>query len=264
MKKSIKQMIKLFNKQFDLKNIPFYIFFDVFNIVAAILIVNLYESEVEIWAVSYFFIFLLFCLAVFLKQYDKEYLSGLYQYKQNEEILEWIVMFCAMLFPGWLTGSAFLPFLESVFEGVVFPPGDMTVYTKTVLPFMLLYPLIFGLAPFIKANKKQLEKSVPLTKSRKVFLKTIPNWIIFIFSAYLLVFYFDILTGAFESDKIESMDFVGRAAVWGISMAALLIIYIPARMHFFFDSFGNRQNKISLIITVVIISIYSMTGINLF
>lgn len=251
------------NKYLNIKKIPFYIFFDVFNIIAAIFIVNLYDAEVEIWYVSYLIIFILFCLAIFFKQYDKEYLYGLYQFKY-EGLSEWIVMFCAMLFPGWLTGPAFLSLLESVFEGIVFLPDDMTTYTITVLPLMLLYPLIFGLFPFRKALKKHHEKLVPLSKNKKVFLKIIPNWIIFIFSVYLLVFYFDILSGAFESHKIASMEFVGRAAVWGVSMAALLIIYLPARMHFFFDSYGNRQNKISLIITVLIISIYSMTGINLF
>ena len=247
-------MNNLLKKYFNIKKIPFYIFFDVFSITASVFIVNLYDAEVEIWYVSYFFIFILFCLAIFLKQYDKEYLYGLYQFK-DEGLFEWIVMFCAMLFPGWLAGGALLAILG-------FSVEEISSYNISVLPVMLLYPLIFGLFPFRKALKKYHEKLVPLSKNKKVFLKIIPNWIIFIFSVYLLVFYFDILSGAFESREIASMELVGRAAVWGISMAALLIIYLPARMHFFFDSYGNRQNKISLIITVVLISIYSMTGIN--
>lgn len=259
-------MSKIFTKAPRFKEIPFYIFFDVFNIVAAIFIVNLYETKIDIWALSYFFIYLLFCLSVFLKQYDKEYLEGLNEYR-HQDLFEWIVMFCAMLFPGWLGGTALIGILDFLFEGIISEDilsGDMISYTEISLPLMLIYPLIFGLFPFRKALNQDHEKIAPLTKSKKIMIKTIPNWIIFIFSIYLLVFYFDILSGAFDSNDIESMEFVGRAVVWGISMVSLLIIYLPARMHFFFDSYGNRQNKISLIITVVIISIYSMTGISLF
>ena len=252
------------NKYLNIKKIPFYIFFDVFNIIAAIFIVNLFDEEIEIWYLSYFFVYILFCLAVFLKQYDKEYLFGLSQYKKDN-FFEWIVMFCAMLFSGWFASGALLAILEFLFDGILtekFLSGDMTSYTVSAMPLMLLYPLVFGFFPFSKAKKKYLEKLTPIPKRKKVFLKILPDWIIFIFSVYLLVFYFYILSSTFDGQRIASMELVERAAVWGISMAALLIMYLPARMHFFFDSYGNRQNKISLIITILIISIYSMTGID--
>lgn len=256
-------MRKLIIKTPKIKNIPFYIFFDVLNIIATVLIVKLYDQNIGAWSISYFFVFLVFCIAVFLKQFDKEYLKGIYILKEDQ-IFTWIIIFCIMLYPGWMTGPAVLTFLESIFEGADYSVDDMFVYTLRMLPLMLLYPLIFVVFPFRKGFKKHHKKLDPLTGWEKVFFKTIPNWIIFIFSVYLLVKYYDVLTSAFDSDSIESMGIVGRLALIIVSMMALAIMYMPARMHFFFDSLNNRKNIISLLITVVLITLYSVTGINLF
>ncbi len=256
-------MRKLINKTSKIKNIPFYIFFDVLNIIAAVFIVNLYDQNIGAWSISYFFVFLLFCIAVFLKQYDKKYLKGIYILKEDQ-VFTWIIIFGIMLYPGWMTGPAVLTFLESIFEGTDYSVDDMYVYTLRMLPLMLLYPLIFAVFPFRKGFKKHHKKLDPLTGREKVFFKTIPNWVIFIFSVYLLVKYYDVLTSAFDSNSIESMGIVGRVALIIVSVMAFAIMYMPARMHFFFDSLNNRKNIISLIITIVLIVLYSMTGINLF
>ena len=205
---------------------------------------------------SYFFVFMLFCFSVFLKQYDKKYLYGIHQSKDANNF-EWVLMFIAMLFPGWLAGGTLLGLLG-------FTAGKIYPYNISLLPTMVVYPLIFGLFPFRKAIKMKNENPGPLSKSGMIFFRIIPDTVIFIFSVYLQIFYFDMLASTFGTVRIASMDFVERAALWLVSMLGLLVMYMPARMHFFFNSPNNLKNKISLFITLFLISIYSIIGVKLF
>ena len=185
-----------------------------------------------------------------------EYLRGIYLHLESNDI-EWIVMFIAMLFPGWLAGAPLLGLLRFTVE-------EIPSYTASVLPVMIIYPLIFGLFPFRKSFKAGNAEPDPLPIKKKIFFKFIPDMVILVFSIYLQVFYFDILTITFATRDILSMAPAEKGVLWFVSMAALLVIYMPARMHFFFTSQGNPRNIISMLITVILISVYAMTGLNLF
>jgi len=232
-----------------------YIFFDLFNILIFIFVVNLYE-EIEIWFYSYFFVYLIFCFAIFLKQYDPNYLDGL-DYHKDEGVFEWILIFGIMLFPGWLAGPALLDMI-----GI---PADIEVsYTVLVSPLMLIYPIIFGFFPFRKVLKGKYKKLKPLSKGWMLLLTIFSNLVIYTISIYLQVFYFDIIRIVFADKNIETMDLIRRIVTFAVSMIAFAIIYFPARIHFFFQFHGKLANKISFAITVALIAIYTMTGIDVF
>ncbi|MBN2532591.1 MAG: hypothetical protein JXB88_06845 [Spirochaetales bacterium] len=226
-----------------------YLVFDILMILAELFLFEKLVANWEtLWNGTYFWVFLFFCLGIFLKWWDPEYLKGIDTFGQKYTIVSVISIY---FFGLGLGGFALFSFAGIFFKGV--PPIYIAI--PAALIFVFGYPVLFG---FISKTKTPDTKKLPVII---VFLLQMVS--------YAALFFMNIYMLSFAYYQLEKFRAHTVIPLWTypfvILIVALLIIlfYLPARIHLFFQAADKKGNYISFIITCAGLALFAVTGIYL-
>ena len=104
-------------------------------------------------------------------------------------------------------------------------------------------------------------KKLAENKTAVVLVRSLSGFGIFLMSMYMLTFVY------YNINRMENegaMDWYLRPFVVLAAMMLIVLIYMPARIHYFIDSPGDRSNRAWFFFTVFSLAVLSATGIHLF
>ncbi|MBN1531474.1 MAG: hypothetical protein JXA20_02320 [Spirochaetes bacterium] len=234
---------------------PFLIF-DIATMLAGLLFFDLLARNfATVWVNTYLYAYIFFCFAIFLKRFDRSYLAG----------LEWVMR------PGvsaWRVGVYFFVYLLSpVISGFAIGSFQQIVRMETppiyigmpmVLGILLLYPLIFALC----AQRRAKPEIIGTLKERgagQTLVRIVSGLGIYAMNLYLLTFVYHNIYRV-QGEHIHW----ALKPVLLIAIALLyLLIYMPARVHYFIDAPQSRSNRAWFILSAVSMAVYTLFGISI-
>jgi hypothetical protein len=233
-----------------IKKITHHLVYLVFDLLMIMVELLLFEKLVvhweTLWTGTYFCIFLFFCICIFLKRWDPEYLKGIEIFGQKYTIINVIAVY---FFGLGLGGFALFSFVDIFFKEM--PPIYIAIPAAFI--FVFGYPVLFG---FISKTKTWSTKKLP---GIVVFLMQMVSY-----SAFLLMNIYMLSFVYYQLEKFRShTDIPLWTYPFVIIIVALLIVffYLPARIHLFLQAPGKKGNFISFIITCAGLALFAVTGV---
>jgi hypothetical protein len=240
-----------------------YLAFDLMTILSEFLFFEtLARNYQTLWLDTYFFVFLFFCLSIFLKGRDPVYLSGLLWIKKKQESEEGTVLYLLMLIlvyfvsPVVLGGFAYGSLLSIIKN--YNPPAAWGV--PVLLMLICVYPVIFAVFPWRRA-RAEIILDLGVKKTASLMIRIISGAGIFLLSFYMLAF---VYYNMYRINADTTLAWYMRPIVLIMMGFIFTFIYLPARLHYFFDSPEDRGNRAWFILTVISLAVFSMTGLDLF
>ncbi|MBN2439718.1 MAG: hypothetical protein JXJ04_00170 [Spirochaetales bacterium] len=225
----------------------FYLVFDILTLLVELFLFDKLAANWDpLWIHTYFWVFLLFCVGIFLKSHDQEYLRGIDIFGNKYQIISIISVY---FFGLALGGFALFSFVANFFKDM--PPIFIAIPAAFI--FVFGYPVLFGV---ISKTKNKSPKKLPVIVN--FLFRIISYSAIFLMNTYMLSFVY------FQLEKLRSES---AFPLWTypivIVVTALLIIlfYLPARIHLFFQTPDKKGNYISFIITCAGLAVFAVTGL---
>jgi hypothetical protein len=224
-----------------------FLVFDICTILADIFLFGKLTASFEsLFLPSYIFIYLFFCIAILLKRFDREYLEGLEDFGKRHAVISFFSTYMIGLGLGGMAVGSFI---------TLFPASPVAVNVPLFIILPFLYPVLFGIT-----TKKDTKRIPKMPGWLVIVNRLVTQFIFFSMSSYMLAFVYVNLA------KIQKE---GPQAAWVypflflIIAGAVILFYLPARIHSFFQTPKSRFNTISFFVTCVSAAVFTITGVYL-
>ena len=204
-----------------------------------------------IWLHTYIWVYLLFCLGIWLKQYDPQYVSGATRLAERHPDLVTIGVYVASLAVGAMaTGSL----LTGAIPGLTGRNVAMALRVPLTLGLAALYPVLFA-----RALRRGRAHTARLRPASALALRVVSDLAIFLLTQYLLTFVLYNLAEMRGRGDIHGV----MALLMAVMTAILLTLcYLPGRIHSLMQDPESRANWWSFWITCAAAGAFAVWGVH--
>ena len=204
------------------------------------------------WIQTYLWVYLLFCLGIWLKQYDPDYVAGAGRLAKRHPVFVAIGVWVASLIVGALAVGSLV---SGAVPGLTGENLPMAVGIPLTLVLTFLYPVLLAWALHRgRAHPARLRPGAATA------LRFVSDFAIFLLTLYLLTFVFSSIAEMRRGGDVHGV----MAFLIAVVVAILLVLfYLPGRIHTLMQDPESRANWWSFWITCAATGAFAVWGVHI-
>jgi hypothetical protein len=204
------------------------------------------------WVRTYLWVYLLFCLGIWLKQYDPDYVAGSDRLTKRHPVFVAIGVWVASLVVG---AMAVVSLVSGAVRGLTGENLPMAIGIPLTLVLTFLYPVLLAWALYRgRAHPARLRPGTAAA------LRVVSDFAIFLLTLYLLTFVLSSIAGIRAGGDVHGV----MAFLIAVVVAILLVLfYLPGRIHTLMQDPESRANWWSFWITCAAAGAFAVRGVHI-